>query len=236
MADASLRDLERNWQATSDPILGLRLILAKFRAGLLVDLADFPLELWHQIVADYGIENLAHHTSLGGERLDRQLMFWLRFVDRLPRLGTSFSNLVGNSFSTDNLLIISDAATRQQCKTSIVYYPTLPPDKRVALYINMLLTPETLSPAFMQLMREGEPEDVTHWGLVMKAFFDPAGSPNPSHLDMAVLLDASPFEPDPNSWVIKVLNGVSTIYDMPADPPPTNLGYRFPYLVLKELS
>lgn len=242
MADTLLRELEREWKATADPIVGLRLILALFRSGLAVDLDSFPLELWHRIASDFSIENISHHLSLGGERLDRQLSSWQRNIaNSLPQLGTinthpSLMHLLDNSFSRDNLLIISNAAAHQTCKTSIVYYPTLPRDRRIAMYINMILSPQTLSEANMLAMQEDAEEGTTYWGLVMKAFFAPASTSYPLHLDMAVLLDASPFEPDPQNWVVKVLNGVSTIYDHPEEPPPDNLGYRVPFLVLKELS
>jgi len=236
MADIFLRELERSWQATADPVVGMRLILAKFRAGQAVDLDSFPLELWHRIATDFSIEKIAHHLALGRDRLDRQLGFWQNFAKKLVQLGTSFWNLDNNNFDHDTLMLISRAAMRQICKTSVIYYPSLPNDRRVAMYINMILSPETLSELDMRQMQEDEQEGTTHWGLAMKAFFDPEGPVYPQHLDMVALLAASPFEPDPHNWVVKVLNNISVTYAIPIEPPPNDPGYRVPFLVLKELS
>lgn len=241
MADLPLRELERQWKATADPVIGLHLILAMFRVGLPVDLDSFPLELWQRISADFPIENIAHHLAIGGERLDRQFSFWHRFTTDLPRVGTGYPNLVNNDFDLSNLNIIAMAAARQKCRSSIVYYPTLSDDKRIAMYLTLILSPRTLSEHGLQQMRDdGRPgaspyEDTTHWGLAMKAFFNPHGSPRPQQLSMVALIDASPVEANPDSWVTMVLDNVAETYSIPIDPPKNNPGYRVPFLVLKEL-
>lgn len=206
MADDHLRFLERQWRNSGDPTDGAQLVLYRMRAGQLVHLEEYPSPVWEAIDSLHLLSEISHHITIGrtadGGLSDQQLDIPLkackafipnlqdtiyrrahRLTDWVPLqliLQIDFPGLDG-TFAE----MVLHAVCNQQVKTSIVYYPTVPSEYSLVMYLGIKITPEILGPFDIEEVPVSPSRDFLsdleealgeghHFALVIRIFFDPS--------------------------------------------------------------